>query len=82
MKKYIKSAIQSISDLQTQDLVELAMTTDSVEVMQEILDNGCSWVVKLAIADNRNVTTEILSRLAGDDNGTVREAAKWNLGDR
>lgn len=80
MKKYIKSAIQNPTDMPVQDQVELAMITDDPEVMQELLDNpnGCNWVVKLAIADNRNVPNDILESLTDDYNQVVRDAAIYN----
>lgn len=81
MKKYIKSAVQPITDMDTQSQVEIAMTTTSEDTLWELLNNpnGCSWVVCLAIADNRYATDDILRELTRNSNATVKAAAKWNL---
>lgn len=81
MKKYIKSAIQPAVDMDVQSQVEVAMDAISEDIMWDLLNNpnGCNWVVCLAIADNRNVTEDILRELTHHSNATVRDAAKWNL---
>lgn len=84
MKKYIKSAIQNVTDMDVADQIDLAMNTKNPDVLQQLLDNpnGANWVVKLAIVDNSCVTEDILQQLTEDFNRTVRDAAKYNLENR
>lgn len=84
MKKYIKSAIQNVTDMDVADQIDIAMCAKDPNILQQLLDNpnGANWVVKLAIVDNSCVTEDILKQLTEDFNGTVREAAKYNLENR
>ena len=82
MKKYIKSAIQDVTDMDVQDQVDIAMFTDNPTILRNLAHTNCSWVVKLAIVDNANTPLEVLEHLAEDCNQTVRFAAKYNLKNR
>ena len=81
MKRYIKSAVQSIVDMDIQSQIEVAINTASEDIMWELLNNpnGCDWVVCLIIADNSNATEDILRELTHHWNDTVREVAASRL---
>ena len=80
MKKYVKSAIMPFSEESIAALISIATEADSEEVLQELVNtSNLSWVVKLAIIENPNVTKEILDQLCRDNNSTVCKSAKYRV---
>jgi predicted hydrolase (HD superfamily) len=78
MKKYIKSAILSLSDEDPYALVGILQDEVTPEQLDELARHP-SWVVRLSVIENPNVTREILQKLCRDSNRTVCNAAKYRL---
>jgi hypothetical protein len=83
MKKYVKAAVKALSEEDPQALVSIIQAADNSEVLEELLQNPrLSWVLKLAIIENANVTDDILKRLSNDSNSTVSQAARYRMNER
>lgn len=72
MKRYIKSTVQGILDLDFIDRLDIAADPDTSPVILESLSRDSDWGVRQVVAINPNIDETTLRELSNDGTSGVR----------